>query len=363
MATLELPSLDFGNLFKPAAAPRLRVGTKKLAVITGASSGLGRATARSLIDRGDHFVVMACRDVEKAERVAAEEGFDKNSYAVMKCDLNSLDNVRQFVRDLKAAKGGRPLDKLVANAAVYLPAQQQPTFTEDGFEESLGVNHLAHFLMIMQLLDEFKGSKDPRVVVVGSITGNTNTVGGGLVWPRADLGTLKGFERASQGEKGVAMVDGKNFNGAKAYKDSKVLNMQTALELHKRYHKQTGITFSTMYPGCIAETALFRTKRQWFRTLFPLFMRYVTGGYVSEQEAGDRLAQCVADARCKESGAYWSWNGAAKTVGYFSVSQGGVVGAGGSGGELFANEPSSAVLDEASSTKMWDLSMKAVGLA
>ena len=51
-------------------------------------------------------------------------------------------------------------------------------------------------------------------------------------------------------------------------------NMQTIRELHRRYNKQLGITFSTMYPGCIAETALFRQKRGWFRTLFPLFMKY-----------------------------------------------------------------------------------------
>ena len=74
------------------------------------------------------------------------------------------------------------------------------------------------------------------------------------------------------------MIDGKAFNGAKAYKDSKVCNMMTVNELHKRYHASTGITFSSMYPGCIAETQLFREKRGWFRFIFPLFMKYVTGG-------------------------------------------------------------------------------------
>jgi hypothetical protein len=67
--------------------------------------------------------------------------------------------------------------------------------------------------------------------------------------------------------------------------------MMTVLELHKRFHKSTGVTFSSMYPGCIATTQLFREKRGWFRFIFPLFMKYVTGGFVSEQEAGERLAQ------------------------------------------------------------------------
>ena len=61
------------------------------------------------------------------------------------------------------------------------------------------------------------------------------------------------------------MLDGKEFNGAKAYKDAKLCNMMTVLELHRRYHVSTGVAFTSMYPGCIAETALFRQKRGWFR--------------------------------------------------------------------------------------------------
>ena len=46
-----------------------------------------------------------------------------------------------------------------------------------------------------------------------------------------------------------------------------------------------------MYPGCIASTNLFREKREWFRRFFPIFMKYITGGFVSEDEAGQRLFQ------------------------------------------------------------------------
>jgi protochlorophyllide reductase len=58
----------------------------------------------------------------------------------------------------------------------------------------------------------------------------------------------------------VTMIDGKNFNGAKAYKDAKLCNMMTAFELHERYHESTGIVFSTMYPGCIAETDVSHSR-------------------------------------------------------------------------------------------------------
>ena len=88
-------------------------------------------------------------------------------------------------------------------------------------------------------------------------------IGGGLVYPQADLGKLQGFEAGAK--QPITMADGKPFFGAKAYKDSKVCNMMTVSELHRRYHDSTGISFSSMYPGCIAETALFREKRPWFR--------------------------------------------------------------------------------------------------
>ena len=136
----------------------------------------------------------------------------------------------------------------------------------------------------------------------------------------------------------------------------------TVSELHRRYHDDTGITFSSMYPGCIAETALFREKRTWFRKLFPVFMKYVTGGYVGEEEAGERLAQVIDDPKCSKSGVYWSWNGGAQTVGRWSE-DGKPRGAGGSGGEIFENSQSDAVKDQETAQKMWKLSREAVGLS
>ena len=78
-----------------------------------------------------------------------------------------------------------PLDCLVCNAAVYLPTAKEPRFTADGFEISVGTNHLGHFLLANLLLEDLKkrgenGRNPPRVVIVGSITGNTNTVAGTL---------------------------------------------------------------------------------------------------------------------------------------------------------------------------------------
>ena len=195
----------------------------------------------------------------------------------------------------------------MCNAAVYLPTAKEPTFTADGFELSVGTNHLGHFLLANLLMPSLEASPDnspagqPRMVIVGSITGNTNTMAGNVP-PKADLGDLSGL--ASK----APMIDGKEFDGAKAYKDSKVCNMLTMRELNKRFGGTSRVAFSSLYPGCIADTGLFRTHFQLFKTLFPLFQKYVTKGYVSQAEAGRRLAQVVSDPSMGKSGVYWSWS-------------------------------------------------------
>lgn len=120
--------------------------------------------------------------------------------------------------------------------------------------------------------------------------GNTNTLAGNVP-PKANLGDMRGFAGGLNGLNSSSMIDGGEFDGAKAYKDSKVCNMLTMQEFHRRYHEETGITFASLYPGCIATTGLFREHIPLFRLLFPPFQKYITKGFVSEEESGKRLAQ------------------------------------------------------------------------
>nr|KJB81924.1 hypothetical protein B456_013G167700 [Gossypium raimondii] len=259
-------------------------------IITGASSGLGLATAKALAETGKWHIIMACRDFLKAERAAKSAGMSKQNYTIMHLDLASLDSVRQFVDRYK--RSGRPLNVLVCNAAVYQPTAKEPSFTAEGFELSVGTNHLGHFLLSRLLLDDLKQSDYPskRLIIVGSITGNTNTLAGNVP-PKANLGDLRGLAGGLNGLNSSTMIDGGEFDGAKAYKDSKVCNMLTMQEFHRRFHEESGITFASLYPGCIATTGLFREHIPLFRLLFPPFQKYITKGFVSEDEAGKRLAQ------------------------------------------------------------------------
>jgi len=285
---------------------------KPVAVITGASSGLGLWTAKALIDEG-YFVVMAVRDCAKGTRKASELNFDQSSFAVMRCELGDLESVREFAASFQRSAYVKKFQSLVCNAAVYLPNATVPSYTKDGFEECVGVNHLGHHLLSLLLLDDLAKAPDAnmkRLIIVGSVTGNTNTLAG-QVPPRAGLGDMSGLKNAfknSDRNQG-AMIDGSRFIGAKAYKDAKLCNMLDIKAFAEKYGESTGIKFSTMYPGCIAESDLFRNHTSFFRWLFPLLQKNVTKGYVSEQEAGERLASIVCDPRYDEQGAYWAWKG------------------------------------------------------
>ncbi|TVU16616.1 hypothetical protein EJB05_40189 [Eragrostis curvula] len=313
-------------------------------VITGASSGLGLAAAKALAETGKWHVVMACRDFLKAAKAAKSAGMAEGSYTILHLDLASLDSVRQFVDNFRRA--GMPLDALVCNAAIYRPTARTPTFTADGYEMSVGVNHLGHFLLSRLLLDDLKKSDYPsrRLVILGSITGNTNTLAGNVP-PKAGLGDLRGLAGGLSGpnSNGSAMIDGaEEFDGAKAYKDSKICNMLTMQELHRRFHEDTGITFASLYPGCIATTGLFREHIPLFRMLFPPFQKFVTKGFVSEAESGKRLAQVVSDPSLTKSGVYWSWNKDSAS---------------------FENQLSREASDPEKARKLWEISEKLVGLA
>lgn len=315
---------------------------KSTVVITGASSGVGLYAAKALAKRG-WYVVMACRDLEKAQNAAQTVGMPQDSYTIQHIDLGSLDSVRQFISNFRTL--GRPLDALVCNAAIYMPLIKEPLRSPEGYELTVTTNHLGHFLMCQTMLEDMKRSPaaDKRMVILGTVTHNPDELGGKIP-PRPDLGNLEGFAAGFQ--EPVSMIDGKKFEPVKAYKDSKVCNVLTMRELHRRYHESTGITFTSLYPGCVADTPLFRNHYPLFQKIFPWFQKNITGGYVSQELAGERVAAVVADPEYKQSGAYWSWGNRQKK-----------------NGTSFVQKVSPQARDDEKGERMWDLSAKLVGLA
>lgn len=254
----------------------------ELVVLTGPSSGLGRKTAQALLRTGEYHVIGAVRDLDKMEAVADLDGFNMDNFTPMYCELNSFESVCEFCDKVDKFRLSKPIDRLICNAGVYQPSLAYAKWSKDNHEQTMQINYLSHFLMISKLMPALMESKvGPRVVMVGSVTGNDNTVGGGGVYPIADLHELEGFRQGFTNP--IAMADGYGFIGAKAYKDSKLCLMMMANFLHTKYHKLTGIAFSSMYPGCIAESPLFREKRAWFRKYFPIFMKFITGNFKSSK--------------------------------------------------------------------------------
>jgi NAD(P)-dependent dehydrogenase (short-subunit alcohol dehydrogenase family) len=134
----------------------------RLAVVTGANSGLGLVTARELARAGAR-VIIAVRDTEKGDSAAAaiRRAAPEAEVEVRSLDLADLSTVRAFADGL----GSDPLDLLINNAGVMAPPRRP---TVDGFESQIGTNHLGHFALTGLLLANLLGTSAPRVVTLSS---------------------------------------------------------------------------------------------------------------------------------------------------------------------------------------------------
>nr|AUG32864.1 protochlorophyllide oxidoreductase [Paulinella longichromatophora] len=311
--------------------------------ITGTSSGVGLYAVKALASRGWN-VISASRNVEKAKIAMDKLEINNNQIRHIEIDLGDMESVKNCVREFKSLES--PLDALICNAAVYLPRLKDPIISPQGYEASMATNHLGHFLLIQLLLSEIRNSNhhSRRIIILGTVTANSKELGGKIPIPApADLGDLSGFEAGFKLP--ITMANGKNFKPGKAYKDSKLCNMITVRELHRRLHQSTNIIFSSLYPGCVADTPLFRNTPKAFQSIFPWFQKNITGGYVSQDLAGERVADVVASPAFAQSGVHWSWGNRQRKD-----------------GKQFIQELSNQASDEFTAKKVWDLSMNLVDL-
>src|SRR6202453_2350713 len=139
--------------------------TGRVALVTGANSGIGYETSRALAEHGAH-VILACRDDEKARqaRDKLESELERSSLEVLHLDLADLFSVRRAAGEVLSAHAR--LNILVNNAGVMGTPYRQ---TADGFELQMATNHLGHFALTGLLLDPLVASGRARVVTVSSV--------------------------------------------------------------------------------------------------------------------------------------------------------------------------------------------------
>ena len=206
----------------------------RVAVVTGANTGLGYETARVFAERGA-FVVLAVRDVAKGRSAADRMGGD---VSVQELDLSSLESVRSAASALRAAHPR--IDLLVNNAGVmYTPKQS----TRDGFERQFGTNHLGHFAFTGLLLDRLLPVPGSRVVTVSSV--------GHRIQAAIHFDDL-GWERT--------------YSRAGAYGQSKLANLMFTYELQRRLASRGTTVAVAAHPG-VSDTELGRNSPALLRTV------------------------------------------------------------------------------------------------
>ena len=200
-------------------------------MVTGASRGIGEATAAALAGMGAH-VVLVCRDRERGEAALGEIRARSGSEAVevMIADLSSQRQIRQLAADFRS-KHDR-LHVLINNAGTFEGGRSE---TEDGLETTFAVNHLAPFLLTNLLLPVLVASEPSRIVTVSS-TGH-------------GYGTKINFDDL-QGER--------RYRAGPAYSQSKLANVLFTYELARRL-EGTGVTANCLHPGAVY-TGLLRYK-------------------------------------------------------------------------------------------------------
>jgi NAD(P)-dependent dehydrogenase (short-subunit alcohol dehydrogenase family) len=232
--------------WNPSQLPDL---TGRIAVVTGANSGIGFQTARQLARHGAE-VVMACRNVAAGEAAAATIGLP-GRVRVAELDLASSASVRDFG---EAWDG--PLDLLINNAGVMAPPRL--ALTADGFERQFGTNHLGHFMLTGLLLPALVASRHGRVVTVASIAHH------------------RGTDAVLEGN-----LAGEPYNPQKTYANSKLANLLFALELHRELTSHDlPVTSTAAHPG-VSSTNLYGDRdgmgaNTLLRTTAPLFVKVFT---------------------------------------------------------------------------------------
>jgi retinol dehydrogenase-12 len=242
----------------------------KIVLITGANTGIGRVTARSIAKLGA-TVILACRSREKTLPVIEEIKRETNNPAIefLELDLASLANVRKSAAEF--LQSARPLHLLINNAGL---AGQRGT-TVEGFELAFGVNHLGHFLFTELLLERIKSSAPARIVNVASTA----------------------HYKAKSLDFDQVRAATKTVTGVPEYEVSKLANILFTKALARRL-EGTGVTTYALHPGVVA-TDVWRRVPWPVRPIMKMFM-------IKDEEGAATSLYCATSEQAgRETGLYY----------------------------------------------------------
>lgn len=237
----------------------------RIALVTGANTGLGLETARGLLASG-FTVILGCRDLKKGAAALESLGSPPNA-VLMQVDLANLARLRNFLTRFKAQY--QRLDLLVLNAGVWPRTRRR---TEDGFELTFGVNHLGHFFLAHELLPLLEAGAPSRVVVLTS-----------------------SLHFKGELDFDDPMFKVRKHHGPTAYAQSKLANVLFTLAAARKWAGK-GVTFNCVHPGVVA-TELNREA--------PESARSPRGKLTAAEGAASPLWLCTAPELADVTGAYF----------------------------------------------------------
>lgn len=239
---------------------------QKVCMITGASSGLGFETSKKMAALG-YEVILACRNDSKAKLAISKIKRDLPDARLiyMNLDLSSFRSIEKFCGNFHLS--GKKLNVLINNAAwMDNGGASTPSFTEDKFEMTFGVNHLGHFLLTTLLLDVLQSTGkfdlEARVVIISSDVQNPTGVCG------------RHGKRAHLDIDDIQLLKTGAYNGKLAYKNSKLANVLFAYELNRRLDG-TGVTCNVLNPGFIPSTNVFRNQNVFSKCCMRCFFPFI----------------------------------------------------------------------------------------
>lgn len=277
----------------------------KTCLVTGATNGIGRVSARALAKMGAKLFLVA-RDPQRAEETRAEiaRAVPNADVRIILADLSSQAEVRRAAADFLAT--GEPLHVLLNNAGV---TQLTRSETVDGIETTFAVNHLGYYLLTRLLLERIRASAPARIVNVAS---DAHRFGGPLDFD--DLGATK------------------KFTWMGVYGRSKLANILFTRELARRL-EGTGVTVNALHPGAVRTGLGMNNDAPIMKLLVALARPFMRS---PEKGAETSIWACSAPELAKVSGRYFS--------------------------DRREREPNAIAQDDAAAKRLWDVSARLVNL-